>query len=62
MSEELGMCKTPSPESYGVHIVNHPTDRICRIEDDVVITKDGILNLTTAPKEPEELEKIISGN
>lgn len=56
------MCKTPSPESYGVHIVNHPTDRICRIEDDVVITKDGILNLTTAPKEPEELEKIISGN
>ncbi len=29
------------------------------IEDNVVITKDGIENLTTVPKDPEELEKIV---
>lgn len=30
-----------------------------RIEDNLVITKDGTYNLTTAPKDPEEMEKII---
>lgn len=30
-----------------------------RIEDNLVITKDGTYNLTTAPKKPEEMEKII---
>ncbi|KAL8935959.1 MAG: hypothetical protein Q9216_005175 [Gyalolechia sp. 2 TL-2023] len=32
-----------------------------RIEDDVLVTKDGYENLTTAPKGIEEMEKIISG-
>ncbi|KAL8672081.1 MAG: hypothetical protein Q9168_003441 [Polycauliona sp. 1 TL-2023] len=31
-----------------------------RIEDDVFVTKDGYENLTTAPKEIEEMEKIIA--
>ncbi|KAH8674319.1 peptidase M24, structural domain-containing protein [Xylariales sp. PMI_506] len=32
-----------------------------RIEDNLLITKDGSENLTDAVKDPEELEKIISG-
>lgn len=36
--------------------------RPCRIEDNLVITQDGSINLTTAPKDPDELEKIIAGN
>lgn len=32
---------------------------LCRIEDNLVITKDGTYNLTTAPKDPKEMEKII---
>ncbi|KAI0411044.1 peptidase M24, structural domain-containing protein [Xylaria grammica] len=32
-----------------------------RIEDNIVITKDGYINLTTAVKDPDELEKIILG-
>ncbi|KAF2964821.1 hypothetical protein GQX73_g8742 [Xylaria multiplex] len=32
-----------------------------RIEDNIVITKDGYVNLTTAVKDPDELEKIILG-
>ncbi|KAI1384416.1 peptidase M24, structural domain-containing protein [Hypoxylon trugodes] len=33
-----------------------------RIEDNLLITKDGSINLTDAVKDPDELEKIISGN
>lgn len=33
-----------------------------RIEDNLVITKTGSTNLTTAIKDPEELEKIVSGS
>lgn len=33
-----------------------------RIEDNLLITKDGSVNLTDAVKDPEEMEKIISGN
>ncbi|KAI0971219.1 peptidase M24, structural domain-containing protein [Xylaria arbuscula] len=33
-----------------------------RIEDNILITKDGYVNLTTAVKDPDELEKIILGN
>lgn len=29
--------------------------------DDVLVTKDGYENLTTAPKGIEEMEKIIAG-
>ncbi|KAL8719206.1 MAG: hypothetical protein Q9225_003760 [Loekoesia sp. 1 TL-2023] len=32
-----------------------------RIEDDVLVTKDGYENLTTAPKGVEEMERIING-
>ncbi|KAI4253142.1 MAG: hypothetical protein LQ352_003878 [Teloschistes flavicans] len=32
-----------------------------RIEDDVLVTKDGYENLTTAPKAIEEMEKIMKG-
>ncbi|RYP53492.1 hypothetical protein DL768_001529 [Monosporascus sp. mg162] len=32
-----------------------------RIEDNILITKDGSINLTDVVKDPEELEKIISG-
>ncbi|KAL8927569.1 MAG: hypothetical protein Q9208_002376 [Pyrenodesmia sp. 3 TL-2023] len=32
-----------------------------RIEDDVLVTKDGYENLTTAPKGIEEMERIIGG-
>ncbi|EMR72617.1 putative xaa-pro dipeptidase protein [Eutypa lata UCREL1] len=32
-----------------------------RIEDNLLITKDGSVNLTDAVKDPDELEKIISG-
>ncbi|KAK7952823.1 xanthine/uracil permease [Apiospora aurea] len=32
-----------------------------RIEDNLLITKDGCENLTDCPKNPEELEKIITG-
>ena len=31
----------------------------CSIEDNVVITKDGIQNLTTVPKDPDEMQRII---
>jgi Xaa-Pro dipeptidase len=31
-----------------------------RIEDNVHITSDGYENLTTAPKIPEEVEKLIT--
>ena len=30
--------------------------------DDVLVTKDGYENLTTAPKGIEEMEKIIKGD
>jgi Xaa-Pro dipeptidase len=30
-----------------------------RIEDNLVITETGSHNLTTAPKDPDELERII---
>jgi Xaa-Pro aminopeptidase len=30
------------------------------IEDDVVVTEDGIDNLTTAIKDPDEIEQIIA--
>ncbi|KAI0527969.1 peptidase M24, structural domain-containing protein [Xylaria bambusicola] len=33
-----------------------------RIEDNIVITKDGYINLTTAVKDPDEMEKIILGS
>ncbi|RYP73104.1 hypothetical protein DL771_003855 [Monosporascus sp. 5C6A] len=33
-----------------------------RIEDNILITKDGSVNLTDVVKDPEELEKIISGS
>lgn len=32
-----------------------------RIEDNLVITETGYENLTDAPKDPEEVERIISG-
>ncbi|KAK8115399.1 metallopeptidase family M24 [Apiospora kogelbergensis] len=32
-----------------------------RIEDNILVTKDGSVNLTDCPKDPEELEKIIMG-
>lgn len=33
-----------------------------RIEDNILITKDGSVNLTDAVKDPDELERIILGN
>ncbi|KAI3338810.1 peptidase M24, structural domain-containing protein [Ustulina deusta] len=33
-----------------------------RIEDNILITKDGSINLTAAVKDPDELEKIILGS
>jgi Xaa-Pro dipeptidase len=33
-----------------------------RIEDNLLITKDGSQNLTTAVKEVDEMEKIINGS
>jgi Xaa-Pro dipeptidase len=33
-----------------------------RIEDDVVVTKNGAENLTTAIKDPDEMERIISSS
>lgn len=36
--------------------------RSLRIEDNIVITKDGYINLTTAVKDPDEMEKIILGS
>ena len=30
------------------------------IEDDLVVTRDGSVNLTDVPKDPDELEAIIS--
>lgn len=33
--------------------------RVC--VDDVLVTKDGYENLTTAPKSVEEMERIIAG-
>jgi len=33
-----------------------------RIEDNLLITKDGFQNLTTAIKEVDEMEKIIHGS
>ncbi|KAI0802384.1 peptidase M24, structural domain-containing protein [Xylaria sp. FL0064] len=33
-----------------------------RIEDNILITKDGYVNLTTAVKDPDEMEKIILGS
>ncbi|KAI1489009.1 peptidase M24, structural domain-containing protein [Biscogniauxia mediterranea] len=33
-----------------------------RIEDNLLITKDGSVNLTDVPKDPDELEKIILGS
>jgi Xaa-Pro dipeptidase len=33
-----------------------------RIEDNLLITKDGFQNLTTAVKEVDEMEKIIHGS
>lgn len=33
-----------------------------RIEDNLLITKDGSINLTDAIKDPDELEKIISAS
>ncbi len=33
-----------------------------RIEDNVVITETGSENLTTAPKDPDEMERIISSS
>lgn len=38
------------------------TNSLCRIEDNVVITKDGYDNLTTAVKDAKEMEKIISSS
>jgi Xaa-Pro dipeptidase len=32
-----------------------------RIEDNVLVTKDGYENLTTAVKEVDEMEKLING-
>lgn len=34
---------------------------MCSIEDNILVTKDGSVNLTDCPKDPEELEKIIMG-
>jgi Xaa-Pro dipeptidase len=33
-----------------------------RIEDDVVVTKDGYYNLTTAPSDIEEIEKLTASD
>lgn len=35
--------------------------RFFSIEDNLLITKDGCENLTDCPKNPDELEKIITG-
>jgi Xaa-Pro dipeptidase len=32
-----------------------------RIEDDIIVTKDGVLNLTDCPKEIDEIEAIMAG-
>jgi len=34
----------------------------CRIEDNIVITKDGSENLTTVVKDADELESLIAAN
>lgn len=33
-----------------------------RIEDNILITKDGHVNLTTVPKEIDEIEALIAAN
>lgn len=33
-----------------------------RIEDNVVVTESGFINLTTAPKDPDEVEKVVRGD
>lgn len=33
-----------------------------RIEDNVVVTESGHINLTTTPKDPEEVEKLVRGD
>lgn len=33
-----------------------------RIEDNILITKDGYENLTTAVKDVDEMEKLINGS
>lgn len=57
-----------SGESTDLYLLKRPScgttwksfaDQI-RIEDNILITKDGSLNLTDAVKDPEELERIIS--
>lgn len=32
-----------------------------RIEDNIIVTKDGVLNLTDCPKEIDEIEAIMAG-
>lgn len=34
----------------------------CRIEDNVVITETGYINLTSVVKDPDELEKLIASS
>lgn len=34
----------------------------CRIEDNVVITETGCINLTSVVKDPDEMEKLISSS
>jgi Xaa-Pro dipeptidase len=34
----------------------------CRIEDNIVITKEGSENLTTTIKDPDEMERIIGSS
>ena len=38
----------------------HVADK-SRIEDNLLVTETGYENLTTVPKDPEELERIVSG-
>lgn len=36
--------------------------KLCRIEDNVVITPSGVDNLTSVVKDADELEKLISSS
>lgn len=42
--------------------MKYVTDFMCRIEDNIAITKEGSENLTTTVKDPDEMERIISSS
>ena len=52
----------PRPFPFCVHTVLIQSQNTHSIEDNLLITEDGCENLTDLVKDPEELEKIVSGS